>query len=300
MKNNFEVIIIGGSYAGLSAAMSLGRASRTILVIDSGRPCNSQTPHSHNFITQDGETPATISAKAKAQVQHYPTIHFLDAKVVQGVKTESGFNVITENSEVFSTQKILFATGIKDIMPDIKGITECWGISVIHCPYCHGYEVRNIKTAILANGDAAYHYCMLLTQWTKDLTVFSNGKCTLTDEQLFKLKTHNIDIIETEVVSLQHTKGQLKSITLKNGEVYSFTVMYHKADFIQHSDIPLTLGCAIDDSGFINVDEMQKTTVSGIYAAGDCTTPMRAVANAVAGGTKAGAFINHEMAAEAF
>jgi thioredoxin reductase len=300
MKNNFEVLIIGGSYAGLAAAMALGRASRNVLVIDSGKPCNSQTPHSHNFITQDGEAPAVISAKAKAQVMHYPTVQFLDAIATSGTKTNDSFTINTDGGQAFTAQKLLLATGIKDIMPNIKGIAECWGISVIHCPYCHGYEVKNTKTAILANGDAAYHYCMLLTQWSKDLTVFSNGKCTLTDEQLAKLKAHSIYVIETEIDSLQQTNGQLESITLKDGKVYPFTVMYHKADFVQHSDIPLGLGCATDEGGFIIIDAMQKTTIAGIFAAGDCTTPMRAVANAVAGGTKAGAFINHEMAAEAF
>jgi len=300
MKNNFEVIIIGGSYAGLAAAMALGRALRTVLIIDSGKPCNRQTPHSHNFITQDGETPAAISAKAKAQVLHYPTVQFLDAKATNGNKTGEGFEINTDSGETFTAQKLLFATGVKDIMPPVDGIADCWGISVIHCPYCHGYEVKGIRTAILANGDAAYHYCMLLTQWTKELTVFSNGKCTLTGEQLAKLKAHKIDVIETEVTSLQQNNGQLESITLVNGEIHLFTVMYYRADFVQHSDIPKSLGCALNEQGFITIDDMQKTSIPGIYAAGDCTTPMRAVAGAVAGGTKAGAILNNDMAAEAF
>ena len=300
MKNNFEVIIIGGSYAGLSAAMALGRASRTIAVIDSGKPCNRQTPHSHNFLTQDGETPAAISAKAKEQVVKYPTVQFIDAKATKGIKTDYGFEIAIETGDVFSAKKILFATGVTDIMPDIEGVAQCWGISVIHCPYCHGYEVKNIKTAILANGDAAYHYCMLLTQWTKDLTVFSNGKCTLTDEQLLKLRAHNIDVIEAGVTCLKHTNGQLESIVLNDGTIHPFTVMYYRADFVQHSDILQKLGCNLDDNGFIIVDEMQRTGVPGVYAAGDNTSPMRSVANAVAGGMKAGAIINNEMAAESF
>jgi thioredoxin reductase len=300
MKNNFEVIIIGGSYAGLSAAMALGRALRNVLVIDSGKPCNRQTPHSHNFITQDGETPAAISAKAIAQVQHYPTVTFLDALATKGIMTDDGFEITTQSNETFSARKLLFATGVKDIMPAIDGIAECWGISVIHCPYCHGYEVKGIKTAILANGDAAYHYCMLLTQWTEDLTVFTNGTCTLNNEQLSKLKSHGINVIEIEVASLQHTNGQLENIVLANGDVHPFTVMYYRANFVQHTNMLQEMGCSLDESGFITIDEMQRTGVPGIYAAGDCTTPMRAVSGAVAGGGKAGAVINNEMAAESF
>jgi len=300
MKKDYEVIIIGGSYAGLSAAMALGRALRKVLIIDAGQPCNRQTPHSHNFITQDRETPAAISAKAKEQGMRYPTVTFLDAKAVTGTKTTNGFKIITDANETFSAKKILFATGVKDIMPSIKGFAECWGISVIHCPYCHGYEVKNTKTAILANGDAAYHYCVLLTQWTKDLAVFTNGTATFTDEQFAKLKTHNIEVIETEVEALQQTNGKLESIILTNGDAHNFTVMYSRVPFVQHSSIPRELGCAVNENGFITVDAMQKTTVPGVYAAGDCTSAMRSVAVAVAEGGKSGAFINHEMTGENF
>lgn len=300
MKNDFEVIIIGGSYAGLAAAMALGRALRSVLVIDSGKPCNRQTPHSHNFLTQDGETPTAISGKAKAQVLKYPTVTFIDAKATRGNKLNDTFEIIIDSGDVFTGQKVLFATGVKDIMPNIEGIAECWGISVIHCPYCHGYEVKGIKTAVLANGDAAYHYFMLISQWTKDLTVFTNGKSTLTNEQLTKIRAHNIDLIENEVVLVQHTNGHMESITLKNGDVYPFTVMYYRSDFVQQSNIMQNFGCQINDQGFVVIDEMQKTTITGIYAAGDCTTPMRSVAGAVAGGTKAGAIINNDMVAERF
>lgn len=141
----YEVIIIGGSYAGLSAAMALGRALRNVLIIDSGLPCNRQTPYSHNFITQDGEKPNIIAEKAKAQVLKYNTIKFLNDFVVSGKKNENGFVITTKTGEEYISKKLIFATGIKDIMPDIKGFAECWGTSVIHCPYCHGYEVKREK-----------------------------------------------------------------------------------------------------------------------------------------------------------
>jgi len=300
MKKDYEVIIIGGSYAGLSAGMALGRASRNVLIIDAGEPCNRQTPHSHNFLTQDGETPAAISAKAKEQVLKYPTVKFLETKATQGLKTDAGFEIITDANETFFAKKLLFATGIKDIMPEIDGFEQCWGISVIHCPYCHGYEVKNRKTAILANGDAAYHYAFLLTQWTKDLTLFTNGKPTLTNEQLAKLNEHDIPVIETEIQTLNQTNGQLESIVLTNGDVHNFNVMYSRVPFVQHTNIVEQLGCELDENGFIKVTEMQKTTVPGIFAAGDCATMMRSVAVAVADGMRAGAFINHEMQTENF
>ena len=161
-NNHFDVIIIGGSYSGLSAAMALGRSLRNVLIIDSGLPCNRQTPHSHNFITQDGKQPAVIAGKARTQVLQYNTVRFLNGRAISGKKTENGFTISTQKEEVFTAKKLVFATGVKDIMPDIDGFSACWGISVIHCPYCHGYEVSNEKTGILANGDIAFHYAQLI------------------------------------------------------------------------------------------------------------------------------------------
>lgn len=300
MKANFEVIIIGGSYAGLSAAMALGRALREVLIIDSGKPCNRQTPHSHNFITQDGEVPAVIAAKAREQVLAYPTVAFTEGIAATVVKTDSGFTVTLKDGIEYQAKKVLFATGIKDIMPEIEGFAECWGISVIHCPYCHGYEVRRQKTAIFANGDAAYHYAVLLSQWTKELTIFTNVTSEFTTEQRKKLKEHSIEIIKAPITKLVHDKGRLQQINLADGTSHNYTAMYHRAEYKQHCDIPEQLGCTINEMGFIQTDMMQKTTIAGIFAAGDCTTPMRSVSTAVAQGTMAGAAINAELCQENF
>ncbi|TRW27417.1 NAD(P)/FAD-dependent oxidoreductase [Flavobacterium zepuense] len=300
MKTNYEVIIIGGSYSGLSAAMALGRASRNVLIIDADKPCNRQTPHSHNFLTQDGETPAAISAKAKEQVMAYPTITFLNDTATSANKTSNGFTVETGSGQAFTAQKILLATGIKDILPKIDGFAECWGISVIHCPYCHGYEVKNQKTAVLANGDAAMHYAQLLLQWTKNLTFFTNGPSLFTDKQLASLQKHNIVVIESEIKRIEHSNGQLQNIVLKDGTIHNFNVQYCKPPFEHHTNLHEQLGCTLNEMGFIATDEWQKTAVTGVYASGDCHTPMRSVAMAIAEGMKAGAMINNELAADAF
>src|SRR4051794_24570054 len=135
----YDVIIVGGSYAGLAAGMALGRALRKVLIIDSGNPCNKQTPYSHNFLTNDGKTPEEIAHLAKQQVSMYSTVEFLNALATTGEKVENGFEVKVQSDEQFTTKKLVLATGIKDVTPDIPGFAECWGISVLHCPYCHGY-----------------------------------------------------------------------------------------------------------------------------------------------------------------
>lgn len=299
-NKNFDVIIIGGSYAGLSAAMALGRALRNVLIIDSGLPCNRQTPHSHNFITQDGEKPSVITEKAKKQVLKYSTVKFHNDLAINGKKIENGFNITTKSDKEFTTKKLIFATGLKDIMPDMKGFSECWGISVIHCPYCHGYEVKNEKTGVFANGDAAFHYAQLIRNWTKDLTIFTNGKSTLTQEQTDKINKHSIPIIDKEIAYLKHENGNVQQIVFKDNSVFGLKAIYSRPDFEQQCKIPETLGCEMTDQGLLKVDMFQKTSVENIFACGDNASPLRAVSYAVATGSIAGGMVNNGLTEEEF
>ncbi|MFA0964871.1 NAD(P)/FAD-dependent oxidoreductase [Roseivirga sp. BDSF3-8] len=296
----FDVIIIGGSYAGLSAAMTLGRALRNVLIIDSGAPCNRQTPHSHNFITQDGETPAAIAKNAKAQVLAYDTVTFHQDIAVSGEKTSHGFLIRTDSGKAFTARKLIFATGIKDIMPEMNGFAECWGISILHCPYCHGYEVKNEITGILANGDTAYHYARLIINWTKHLTLFTNGRSTLTQEQTDKLAANHIQIIENDIAELTHESGYLKEIVFNDKTRFRLKALYSRPAIEQHCPIPGQLGCELNEQGLLQVDMFQKTTVEGIYACGDNASPLRAVSHAVATGNIAGGMLNNAMTEEAF
>lgn len=298
--NYFEVIIIGGSYAGLSAAMALGRSLRKVLIVDSGFPCNRQTPHSHNFITQDGEKPAVIAEKAKAQVLRYLTVKYLNDHVVSARKTEEGFEIATQAERKFAAKKLIFATGIKDSMPNIKGLAECWGISVVHCPYCHGYELRNLKTGIIANGERALHLASLVNNLTKDITLFTVGKADFSPEQLTKLRKHNIRISESEISEIEHHNGQVRNIVFNNGEKEEFAAVYAALPFTQHSGIPVSLGCELTEQGYIKLNGFQETTVEGVFACGDNSAMMRSVANAVYSGNAAGAIVNRALTEEQF
>ncbi len=297
-EKSFDVIIIGGSYAGLSAAMALGRSLRNVLIIDSGLPCNRQTPHSHNFLTQDGQKPGEIAKQAKAQVLSYKTIKFHNGLAIIGKKTESGFVISTQAGEEFTTKKLIFATGIKDIMPDIQGFSACWGISVIHCPYCHGYEVKDERTGILANGNFAFHYAQLVRNLTKELTIFTNGKAEFSAEQSVKLQQHNIPVVEKEIDHLEHKNGNVHQIVFKDHSTYSLKAIYSRPNFEQHCKISEMLGCELTEEGLIKVDMFQHTTVTNVFACGDNASPMRSVANAVAAGNITGAMVNAEMTKE--
>ena len=298
-ENTFEVIIIGGSYAGLSAALALARSLRRILIIDSGQPCNSPTPHSHNFLTQDGKTPQEIAAVARKQVLHYDTVNWLNDSAVEGRKTNDGFKITVASGEMYAAQKLIFATGLKDLMPDIDGFAQCWGKSILHCPYCHGYEVRHKPTAVLANGDMAFHFARLISNWTPALSLCTNGKSTLTDEEMQKLKRRKIQVVEREIDRFVHQNGQIRQVVFMNKTTLPVEALYAKPDFVQHCSIPESLGCELTKDGLISVDGFQKTSVEGVFACGD-NSGMRSVSAAVASGSKAGGVVNFQLIEETF
>lgn len=301
MKNRlgYDVIIIGGSYAGLSAALSLGRSLRNILVIDSGNPCNKQTKHSHNFLSNDGKRPEKITKKAKKQVLKYPNINFISGIAEDVIIKNSGFEVITKK-ENYTAKIIVFATGVTDTIPLIDGFKECWGISILHCPYCHGYEMKGKKTGILGNGDMGYELAKIIYHWAGELTLYTNGTSTLNPEQVQKLNQHKIKVIENEVEAINHKKGVIKQILFKDTEPEDLNALYTKLPFTQQCTIPEKLGCKFTENGFIYIDECLETSIPGIYAAGDCLTLYRSIANAVASGNKVGAMINKKFLEEEF
>ncbi|CAI2765943.1 NAD(P)/FAD-dependent oxidoreductase [Flavobacterium collinsii] len=299
-NNTYEVIIIGGSYSGLSAAMSLGRSLRQVLVIDSGLPCNRQTPHSHNFITHDGEKPAVISAKALMQVDFYDTVHFYNGLAIKAVEAGEGFEIETQSGDVFISKKILFATGVRDLLPKIDGFEECWGISILHCPYCHGYEVKKEKTAIIANGDLGFEYAKLISNWTTDLRILTNGKSAFTLEQSKILQEHKIQIVEDEIAVVKQENGYVQHIVFKNQSKIEVKAIYFRSPFEQHCPLPGSLGCELTEHGLLKVDALQKTTIPGVFASGDCHIQARSVAMAVSSGSFAGASINKELIDESF
>lgn len=299
-ENDFDVVIIGGSYAGLSAAMALGRSMRKVLIIDNGNPCNKYAPRSHNFLTWDGAIPSDIIRKAKEQVLLYPTVKFIDDSVNDINKIDHGFETLTEKEGKFISKKILFATGVIDIMPEITGFSECWGISILHCPYCHGYEERGKPTAVFANQEHAYYLCMVLSNLTKEITLFTNGKATFTEAQRNKFKENNIEIIESRISLINHKDGHIESVIFENDRQVNIPVMYARTPFKQQCSLAKKLGCEITEEGFIKVDLSKKTSVHGIYAAGDNTSNSRTISRSIAAGTVAGMMINGEMALKSF
>jgi len=288
----FDVIIIGGSYAGLSAAMSLGRSLRRVLVIDSNNPCNKKTPYAHNFLTNDGLSPQELRDKSKQQVLNYPTVQFFEGVVKDVLPTEQNFEVITEDNKSFTSRKVVFATGLTDTLPNIPGFADCWGNTILHCPYCHGYEAKGKKTAVLGNGDMGFELAKVISHWTDDLTLYTNGTSTLSPDEVLSLNKHNIMVVQNEIEYLDQENCILKGVHFKDTAPEFPEVIYTQLPFKQQCPVPEKLGLNMTDKGFICVSKHLETSMPGIFAAGDCLSLFRSVANAVASGNKVGALIN--------
>ena len=295
----YDVIIVGGSYAGLSAALALGRSHLRTLIIDSGNPCNTQTPHSHNFLTQDGNAPSGISALAKSQVMRYPAIEWVSDEALSARKEHDQFVVTTKKGDTFFASKLLLATGLKDLFPPIPGLKECWGISVLHCPYCHGYEVSGQKLGVMANGEMAIHFVKLITNLSKEVVLLTNGPSSLPEEALRLLKHYKVTLIQEPITGIIHCDGQIQSVNFAGRESLPLNALFTRVPLAQQGELTKELACQLTDAGLIATDEMARTNIHGLYAAGDCCVPQRSISLAVASGTRAGTAMNMELFDEA-
>jgi thioredoxin reductase len=298
--NDYEVIIIGGSYAGLSAAMTLGRSLRKVLVIDAGKPCNRFAEHAHNLTGFDGESPKYIAHKAKEQVLRYDTVKFIEGTAASVSGCNNDFTVKTEDDASYRAKKVLLSTGVVDILPDIPGFQECWGKTAIHCPYCHGYEIAHKKIGVIAHGKSGLEMAKLIRQWSPLVHILTNGYEDFDTEQLQILHEKGTRVITKDVAELVHDEGKLTKVIFIDGTEEALDAIYVRVGVTQKTEIPMELGCELDDHEFVIVDKCNRTNVEGIFAAGDNMNVMRSLAVATAAGTTAGIFINKELIDESF
>lgn len=286
----FDFLIIGGSYAGLSAALSLGRARHSVLVLDAGQPRNRTTPHAHNLLLHDGDAPADLAARARQQVAAYPTVQLLEARATTAEKLPNDtFQVTTDAHGTYSAPTLLLATGLRDELPPLPGFAECWGTSIIHCPYCHGYEVADQATGLLLNGELVGHMVAMLLNWTRQLTMFTNGPATFGPDVRAQLAAQSVGVEETPITTLLHTGAQLNGLGLADGRVWPLAVLYAGLPRLQASDLPAQLGCEADEQNLLRVDAQNQTSVPGVYAIGDNCSLGHQLAQAIGVGNRVGA-----------
>ncbi|UXY55128.1 NAD(P)/FAD-dependent oxidoreductase [Pseudomonas tohonis] len=289
----YDVIIIGGSYAGLSAAMPLARARRRILVVDEGLRRNRFAAHSHGFLTQDGNAPGAIASQAREQVMAYETVEWLTGKAVAAALTERGLRVDIEGTEPREARRIIFAGGVVDQLPEIPGLAERWGNRVFHCPYCHGYELQQGRIGVIATSAMSMHLALLLPDWGRT-TLFLNEAFEPDPEQLAMLAARGVTL-EREPV--QRIDGEL-DVVLRDGRVISLDGLFVPTRIDVASVLPQMLGCEFDEGFYgriIRTDAMKATSVKGVYACGDAARMGGSVPLAVGDGTLAGAAAHQSL-----
>jgi thioredoxin reductase len=293
-----DVVIIGGSYAGLSAALALGRARRNVVLIDNANPCNKTVAQAQNFAGMHNPNPDRFRETALQEIAAYPTIQIVHGSVIAARQELDNTFSLATNDAHYSSRKLLFASGVQDVMPDIVGFQECWGHSILHCPYCHGYEVVDKTFGIFGNAAFVETACLVLRQWSKNLIVFTNGDKNLSPETIAAMKNRGICIVNSEITKANHEDGQIKSITAATGATYKLDAVFIKPQMLQKCDHVEALGCKLNDNNLIEATEWGATNVHGIYAAGDCTNHVRTIAHAISSGNKTAIGINNELCAE--
>lgn len=293
----YDAIIVGGSFAGLSAALYLARARRSVLVLDTGEPRNRFATASHGFFAQDGSDPKIMLATMRGQVSAYPTVKFREQKAVEVERNVDAFKVILADGEVVTGTKLLLAFGVSDILPDIPGIAERWGQTVIHCPYCHGYEFREKRLGVLNLTPVSIHQASLIPEWGPT-TFFLNGAPIAPDAKI-TLEQRGVVMEPEPVVDLIGEGTSLSAVRLGNGTERPLDALFIAPVSRFNSDIPERLGCAIEQGplgSIVTVDDMKATSVPDVYAAGDITRMGHTVTFACADGVMAALAIHRSLA----
>lgn len=293
----YDVIIIGGSYAGLSAGLALGRARKHVLIIDAGQRRNRFAHEAHGFLGQDGRAPDAIAAVGRAEVAAYPTVAFLDGTAVSAAPGDGGFAVTTDDGVAHTASRLILATGMVDELPDLPGLREGWGKGIYACPYCHGYEVAGRRLGVLALLPLATQHANLIPEWGPT-TFFTNDVVTLTATERATLVAREVQIEDGAVAAIINEKGAFAGVRMRDGRAFALDALFTGATARQACPLAAQLGCALDETpfgAFIHVDQFGQTSVPGVFAAGDACTPRPNIAGAVASGYMIGAAVHHSL-----
>lgn len=297
---SYDAIVVGGSFAGLSAATQLARARRRVLVIDAGLPRNRFSAHAHGFYGHDGRAPAAIRADALAQLQVYPTAQVVHAIARSAAREGTEFVVTLDDGRVERAMRLVLATGVRDELPPIAGLHERWGSTVLHCPYCHGYEVQGRPLGVLATVPGSLHQALLLPDWGPT-TLLAQGVITLDETTRAALRSRAVQVETSQVVELLGADDALEAVRLADGRTLPMAAIFTAPKTHMSSPLAGQLGCAFDQGPtgpIIRVDAMQQTSVPGVFAAGDATSAMPNASFAAAAGVLAGVAAHRSMIAE--
>lgn len=296
--NSFDVAIIGGGAAGLSAALVLTRADRNVVVIDDGTPRNAPAAHMHGFLSRDGMPPSELLAKGREEVTGYGG-HLMDAAVTDVVPDGSnGFWVLLASGTRIRARRLLVTTGLRDELPDVPGLAARWARDVLHCPYCHGHEVRDQQLGVVGGSPGAVRYAQIVRQWTHDLVYFTPPDL-LTAVDRAALVARAIGIVEGTVDRLViDDDDHLSGVRMADGSVVPRDALFVPPGFVPRSHLLSALGCATDADGWVTVDSTGRTDVAGVWAAGNVVDPRAQVITAAGAGSASAIAINADLVDE--
>ncbi|WP_028611425.1 NAD(P)/FAD-dependent oxidoreductase [Paenibacillus harenae] len=297
-----DCVIVGGGPAGLSAALVLGRARRSVMLIDDNRPRNAVTHASHGFLTRDGIQPAQFRRIALQEVLEYPTVEHRQAEVAEIFKQADGFEIVIKTGDRVRAKKLIMATGLKEVFPTIDGLHDFYGKSLFNCPYCDGWECRDRPIILIAEEPVILHMAKLLYNWSQDLIVCTNGKPLLSTEERMMLETKQIRIIDdTPISAFEGKNGQLKQIVLADGRRIERSAGFVIPKWQAKVDFSKELGYAVTEFGGITTDTMGRSTIAGLYAAGDAAyvRPSQLI-YAASDGYKTAITVNTDLSEELF
>ena len=286
-----DVAIIGGGAAGLSAALVLGRARRRVLVVDAGEPRNAPAAHMQGFLSRDGTDPADLLSSARAEVLGYG-VQIVQDRVVDAT---AGFTLELAGGRSVDARHVLLATGAADELPEIDGARERWGRDFLHCPYCHGWEVRDQPLGVLATGPGSVDYAHLLRQWTDDLILFTHTRAA-DERERAALEARGIAVVDGTVARLVVSDDRLRAVELADGRAIPRAALFIRPALRSHPEGPAgRLGCDLDEGGLVVTGADGRTSVPGVWAAGNATNPRAQVITAAGEGSAVAIAINTEL-----
>jgi thioredoxin reductase len=296
--SQYDVVVIGGGAAGLSAALVLSRARRRVLVVDAGSPRNAPAAHLHGYLSRDGLPPGELLAHGRNEVKGY------GGEIISGTVTEvvpegrSGFRVLLADGERISARRLLVTTGLRDELPGIPGLRDRWARDVLHCPYCHGHEVRDRPLGVLGGTPGAVRYAQIVRQWTHDLLYFTPSDA-LTAAERSQLVARAIGVVEGTIRQLViDSQDRLSGVQLADGSVVHRDALFVPPRFVPNDEPLAGLGCSTDDDGWVTTDTTGRTSVPGVWAAGNVVDPRAQVITAAGAGSAAAIGLNTDLVEE--
>jgi thioredoxin reductase len=295
--NEYDVAVVGGGAAGLSAALVLARARRAVVVIDAGAPRNAPAAHMQGFLSRDGVPPAELLATGREEVAGYGG-HLVSGTVTEvSPRDDGGFEISLADGQAMSARRVLVTTGLRDELPDLPGVRERWGRDLLHCPYCHGHEVRDQRLGVLGGTPDAVQHALVVRQWSGDVVFFTHTSTPTADERE-QLVARAIGVVDGTVGRLVVDDDRLQGVELEDGRVVRRDAVFVRPAFTPNSDLLTGLGCETHENGWVVADPTGRTSVTGVWVAGNAVNPRAQVITAAGEGSAAAIAINADLVEE--